>query len=72
MNNEFKNSTLVIVCGPGENNGKIYRNVLGIIVERDPYYKDYLVRFQDGTEDWFLPRYIRKLCKRKKEKSNEG
>ena len=45
MHNEFKNKTKVIVYGPGENNGKMYRNVPAIVIERDPYYKDYHVRF---------------------------
>ena len=31
-----------------------------------PYYKDYLVRFIDGTEDWLLPEHIRKPYSRKK------
>ena len=45
MHNEFKNKTKVIVYGPGENNGKMYRNVPAIVIERDPYYKVYHVRF---------------------------
>ena len=60
MHNEFKNNTKVIICGPGETNGKMYKNVLAIIIERDPYYKDYHVKFNDGTTDWLLPEHIRK------------
>lgn len=66
MHNKFKNGTKVIVCGPGKNNGKMYRNVSAIIIERDPYYKDYHVRFKDGTKDWLLPRHIRKPYSKKK------
>ena len=61
MFNKFKNGEKVIVYGPGEEDGKIYYNVQGTIIERDPYYKDYHVSFDDGTEDWLLPKYIHKL-----------
>lgn len=66
MYNEFKNGTRVIVYGPGESNGKFYKNVPAIIIECDPYYKDYHVRFNDGTEDWLLPKYIQKPYSKKK------
>lgn len=65
MNNKFKNGTRVIVCGYGENNGKFYKNVPAKIIGRDPYYKDYLVSFKNGSEDWFLPKYLRKPYLRK-------
>ncbi len=65
MFNEFKNGERVIVCGIGENNGKRYINVPGRIVERDTYYKDYLVRFKNGAEDWIEPKYIRKPYSKK-------
>ena len=56
MFNEYKKGHRVIVYGPGQkldNNGKckFYKNKPAIIVERDPYYKDYCVRFKDGSED---------------------
>lgn len=69
MHNKFKNGMKVIVCGPGENNRKFYKNVPAKIVNRDPHYKDYLVRFKNGTEDWFLPEYIRKPYSRKRKRS---
>ena len=69
MHNEFKNKTKVIVYGPGESNGKMYRNVPAIVIERDPYYKDYHVRFKDGTTDWLLPEHIRKPYSRNKRRS---
>ena len=52
MRNRFKNKDKVFVYGPGENAGTFYKNVPAIIIERDSYYKDYLVKFKDGTEDW--------------------
>lgn len=66
MNNKFKNGSNVIVYGPGEKDGKFYKNKSAIIVERDPYYKDYLVRFKDSSEDWLLPVHIRKPYSRRK------
>ena len=73
MFNEFKNGSKVIVNGIGLKDGKFYKNVPAIIIERDPYYLDYHVKFQDGTTDWLSPEYLRKpYSKRKKEaKKNE-
>ena len=31
------------------------------VIERDPYFKDYHIRFEDGSEDWLLPKYLLKL-----------
>ncbi len=66
MHNEFKDGSKVFVYGPGQNNGKYYYKESAIILERDPYYLDYHVRFKDGTEDWILPKYLRKPYARKK------
>lgn len=68
MHNEFKNGAKVFVCGPGEKNGKFYNDVPAKILERDPYYLDYHVKFKDGTDDWFLPEHIRKPYARKKKR----
>ena len=68
MNNKFKNGEKVIVYGPGENNGKFYKNVPAKIIERDSYYLDYLVKFENSTEDWILPEHIRKTCSRKRKR----
>ena len=56
----YKRNQEVILNGPGENDGRMYHNVSAIIIETDPYYKDYHVRLKDGTEDWLLPKYIRR------------
>ncbi len=66
MHNEFKNGELVIVFGPGKNDGKFYNNKFAKVILRDPYFKDYQVRFKDGTEDWISPKYLRTRYKRKK------
>ncbi len=70
MYNKFKNKEKVFVYGPGEKSGKFYRNVPAFIVERDPYYQDYLVRFKDGKEDWIQPQHLRKPYERKIKNKN--
>lgn len=60
MFSKFKKGSEVIVYGIGQNNGKFYKNVSAIIIERDPYFKDYHVQFANGTDDWILPKYLRK------------
>jgi len=69
MKNKYKKGNKVIVYGPGQNNGKFYKNLPAIIVERDPYFQDYNVRFKNGTEDWILPEYLRKPYTRKGRRS---
>ncbi len=53
MFSKFKNGDKAIVCGCGEEFGRFYNYKLGTVKERDPYYKDYLVKFEDGSQDWF-------------------
>lgn len=60
MYNRFKDGSKVLVYGPGQNNGKHYDNKVAIILERDPYYHDYHVKFEDGTDDWILAKYLQK------------
>lgn len=60
MHNRFKNGSKVFVCGPGKNSGKYYNNKPAIILERDPFFKDYYVEFKNGSTDWILPKYLRK------------
>lgn len=69
MKNRFKKETKVIVYGPSESDGRFYKNVPAKVIECDPYYKDYLVRFKDGTEDWILPKYIRRPYSIRKKRS---
>ena len=60
MFSRYKIGEKVIICGIGEFYGTKYENELATIIERDPYYKDYLVKFNNETEDWILPRYIKR------------
>lgn len=75
MHNKFKNGLEVFVCGYGQNNGKYYNNKLAKVLFCDPYFKDYCVKFEDGTEDWILPKYLQKAYaiekNRKEIKENE-
>ena len=60
MYSKFKKKDNVIVYGLGENEGKFYKNVPGIVIERDPYYKDFHIRFKNGTDDWFTEESLKK------------
>ncbi len=66
MFNKFKKGSKVFIYGPGKNDGTFYFNKAAVILERDPYFKDYHVRFKNGTEDWISSQYIRKPYSRKK------
>lgn len=62
MFNKFKDGETVIVSGVGKRNGKKYENKLATVICRDPYFLDYNVEFEDGTDDWLDKKYLRK-CK---------
>lgn len=61
MFNQFKNGEMVLVTGIGQNNKKYYNDLLAKVIERDPYYKDYHLQFEDGSDDWLMPEYLQKL-----------
>ncbi len=61
MFSRFKKGEIVLVRGIGQNDQKCYNGILAKVIERDPYYKDYLMQFEDGSEDWLIPRYLLKL-----------
>lgn len=60
----FRKNHKVFVTGYGKKDGKFYNNVPAFIIERDTYYRDYLVRFKDKTEDWIASDDIRKPFER--------
>lgn len=66
MFNKFKNNQKVIVNGFGKCNHRRYRYKKGIVICRDPYYLDYNIRFEDGTEDWVDEKFLRKVRGEKK------
>ena len=61
MHNKFNIKSKVIVNGIGKCNGKIYINQTAIVINRDPFFMDYNVRFDDGTEDWLDEEYLKKF-----------
>ena len=66
MNNKFRDGCKVFVTGSGLNNGKIYNHSRATVILRDPHYLDYLVKFEDGTEDWISGKYLQKPYTKKK------
>lgn len=60
MFSKFRTNTTVRVSGVGKCENAIYMSKIGIVLERDAYYKDYHVKFLDGSEDWFDEKYLRK------------
>lgn len=66
MHNKFKDGSKVLVCGPGQKDGKYYNRKLAKVLYRDPHFKDYYVKFYDNSEDWILPKYLQKPNAKKK------
>ena len=60
MYNKFKDGDSVIVNGIGKCNDKRYKNKFGKVICRDPFFFDYNIQFEDGTEDWIDDIYIEK------------
>ena len=61
MNNKFNIGCIVIVNGIGKCNDKRYHNKIAIVIERDPFFKDYHVEFEDGSKDWLERNIFRKI-----------
>jgi len=61
MYNKFKNNEIVFVTGEGKENVTYYKNRIAKIICRDPFFFDYNVRFEDGTEDWLDGDCLEKL-----------
>lgn len=69
MLNKFKINQKVCVNGIGKSSNKNYNNKIGSIIIKDYYFNDYLIKFDNNTEDWFNEKDLRKLRKyTKKEK----
>ena len=52
MFNKFKINEIIICNGIGKCSEK-YIHELGVIVEKDSYFKDYCVLLENGAEEWF-------------------
>ena len=61
MFNKFKINEIVIVNGSGKMNDERYNNRIAIVICRDPFYLDYNIRFEDGSEDWIDEKYLKKV-----------
>ena len=59
MHNKFKVGDIVLIIGIGKCNNKKYYRRKGRIICRDPYYKDYNIKLEDGTV--LLPNDLYKL-----------
>lgn len=66
MFNKFKIGQRVCVNGPGKKDDKYYTNKIGKVVEKDNYFCDYLIKFQDGTSDWIDEIYLKSIRKYKR------
>ena len=61
MHNKFKINEIVIVNGIGKEKGTHYKNRIAKVICRDPFYFDYNIKFNDGTEDWLDGEWLKKL-----------
>ena len=60
MFNKFKKGEIVIICGIGKLLEEKYVGI-GIVIEKDDHFKDYCVRLEDGTEEWFDEENLEKI-----------
>ena len=61
MHNKFKINEIVIVNGIGKEKGTHYKNRIAKVICRYPFYFDYNIKFNDGTEDWLDGECLKKL-----------
>lgn len=61
MHNKFKINEIVIVNGNGKENGTHYTNRIAKVICRDPFFYDYNIKFDNGTEDWVNGKCLKKL-----------
>ena len=60
MFNKFKIGEIVICNGIGKCSGKNFCEI-GIVVEKDSYYRDYCVKMENGIEEWFDENFLEKI-----------
>ena len=61
MFSKYKIGEIVIVNGVGKCNHTIYKNKIGIVICRDPYFLDYNIKFIDVNADWIDEKYLKSL-----------
>lgn len=65
---KFKRNQQVLINGIGKFEDTIYKNKLATVIRRDPYFKDFYVRFEDGTADWISPEHIKPIIEQNNRK----
>ena len=64
MFSKFKKGSTVLVYGQGKEEPiKMYNNIHGTVIEKDIFYFDYQIQFEDGSKDWFDEKNLRKVMK---------
>ena len=69
MFNKFKIGQKVRVKGIDKNEEKYYSNEIGKVVEKDDFFCDYLVTFNNDTSDWFDEKYLTPIRNYKKRRN---
>ena len=70
MFSKFKKGVMVLVVGKGKIEPiKTYKYRYGKVIQRDDFFKDYEIKFKDGTTDWLDEQYLR-YSKKYSERSN--
>ena len=64
MRNKYNYGELVKVSGNGKIYGKV-KNKLGLIIEKDTFYKDYYIDLFSNKKDWFNENEITKVFNNK-------
>lgn len=68
MKNRYKKGEIVIVNGIGKNSGKEYKNVIGVIEDKDYYFVQYKVNIMFDDSDWFHERDITRVFEKENKK----
>lgn len=64
MTNKFKYGEIVLINGKGKLSNKAIKNHLGIVKEKEYYYKDYYVEVFCDNDDWFKEKDLTRTIER--------
>lgn len=64
MTNKFKYGEIVLINGKGKSENKILKNKLGIVKEKEYYYKDYYVEIFFDNDDWINEKDLTRTIER--------
>lgn len=68
MRNKFKAGEFVIVNGFGKKENKYYINEIGKVIERDDFFYDYHIVFENKESDWLDEKSLKKVKKYRERK----